>query len=457
MIDQAVKRWCEVTSIRHKKSLGLVLHTSCVNYDLGRLLALAKLPIRWILPEDVWWELRLLQRSRIYGKQAALILERAGRASSRAWHLEQFYIACKSPITPEDVFPGPLLFAFGDLNKLDEFLAHVMPMKGHYVLLNSGWNCGKDHAVVYPIEKARGLNIRKVRPLPGSMAVSPLAALETIECPGTGQRLKGSDFRFTGKNGSNARIYTCGAFPGDYVKIYTQRTMVGAGAKKLEKLTTLRKLMGDMPMALPEKLLTVEEDHVIGYTMMPCRGRPLREYIYNGWEGCDVKAVFRNLVLMLLELHCMHILVNDLSYNNVLVGENGSVSLVDCDSFQVFHFPGGPITQIYRHPDILEERCQDTLREPRHEYFAFAVLVFQCLFYGDPLQQVQRADDDRELSWELMQFPLDVGRRTARANTAIQRLWDSQDEAVKTVFADEFHFRRDNSLGVWIKALGLLS
>ena len=457
MIDQAVKIWYEATSGRLGKPLGLVLHTSCVNYDLGRLQALAQLPIRWILLEDVWWELRLLQQSRIYGRQAALILERAGRMPSGAWHLEQLYRTCKAPITPGSIFSGTLLFAFGDLNKLDEFLAHVIPMKGHHVLLNSGWNCGKDHAVVYPLEKARGLQIRKVRPLTGSKAVLPLSALKRIECAQTSQRLKGSDFHFTGKNGSNARIYTCDAFPREYVKIYNQGTMVGSSAQKLEKLTTLRKLVGNMPLALPEKLLTVENDQIIGYTMMPCRGRPLREYIYNGWDGCDLKAVFRNLVLMLLELHCMHIHVNDLSYNNVLVGEDGSISLVDCDSFQVFHFPGGPITQIYRHPEILEEHCQDTLREPRHEYFAFAVLVFQCLFYGDPLQQVQRAEDDRELSWDYMQFPLDVGRRTARANATIQRLWDRQDEAVKTVFADEFHFRSDNSLGVWIKALGLLS
>ena len=192
--------------------------------------------------------------------------------------------------------------------------------------------------------------------------------------------------------------------------------------------------------------------------MPKCEGSALRDYVLTGWKGHDLELILKRLILLLLELHNLHIIVNDLSGNNILIDDSDHVSIVDCDSFQLLHYPGGAVTEIYRHPEISSQHFRDSLREPRHEYFAFAVLVFQCLFYDIPLRQRQDTAEDIELNWTNASFPLDVitgPEQAKKANPDILRLWEQQPEAIRRIFSDEFLFRGDHSLGAWIRALEL--
>lgn len=467
MIYSAIKQWYYASRTSDRVPIGIVLHTSCVNYPEEELRALKTLPIFWVLPDNVRWELRLLSESRIFGHKAALLLEGAAErrppeswGKAGKWDLEQLYRTCSAPVQPEDLFPGRLIFAFGDLNKLDEFLARVRPITGHFVLINSEWSCVKGYPTVFPLEKAMSGSMRRAKPLSFGMKIPKLSTISGLECQSYRKGptvVTGRDFEPTGKSGSYAQIYTSSRFPNKYVKIYKERTLAGNYARKLYRLATLKNSIGPYPLALPETLLVIGGDQVAGFTMPRCKGRTIRELLRIDWEKRDLGSIFKSLLLLLLELHCLHILVNDLSINNILVDEDDRIYLVDCDSFQVFHYPGGGITPAYRHPEIQAGRCNEILREPRHEYFAFAVLMFMLLFFVEPLQQCQGEDDDRPLEWDCVKFELDLDDAdNGRVNKRMLQAWIDQDPALKKLFADTFHFRSDHSFGAWIRALELL-
>ena len=153
----------------------------------------------------------------------------------------------------------------------------------------------------------------------------------------------------------------------------------------------------------------------------------------------------------------MHIHVNDLSFNNVLIDTKDNVGFVDCDSFQITNYPGGGITKIYQHPEISDAEFSTKLREPRHEYFALAVLLFQCIFGDEPLRQVQFAFDDTELNWNTATFPLQIDDYSNKSNKSIQAIWFKQPRELRKAFFDEFTFRQDISIGSWTRILGIIN
>lgn len=464
MVYEIIKSWYYLQPQEQVGHTALVLHTSSVNYSQEDFLRLSTIPFIWIIPDNVYWELKLLSESKLFGAKASFILSKVMKDVDwrrqkfrKGWDLEQLYKGCSEPVAPSEIFDGTLLFVFGDLGKQDEFIRHHIGLDNHYILLNEGWSCIKGQARVYGLRQIGRLEMRKARPLmPGASMPLPRELTE-INVPDYGMVFSGKDLKATNKYGSNAGIYTCRKFAGQYIKIYKNQDQRGHQKKKLENLQYISRQVKHRNLALPESVLYNGAGHVVGYTMKRCSGQPLRDYLPVGWEGHDLAVIFRRLSLLLLELHTMHIIANDLSFNNIIIGEGDEVSLVDCDSFQVFDYPGGGITEMYRHPEISVDQCQKTLREPRHEYFSFAVVLFQCLFYYEPLWQVQEGEDEYVLNWNNVRFPLDVdGRSQRRANRDILRLWEGQPETVQKMFADEFHFRRNHSIGAWVRALELL-
>ena len=460
MIYEALRQWKLLNPLPGGQRAGLVVHTSWVNFTDDDLEGMRSLGFAWVLPDNVAWELELLCRSRILGDRARRILQwqrQTPGGARQSWDLEQLYRGCRTPAAPKQLPGGPLIFLFGDLNKQDEFLHQARALPSAHILLLSSWNCAAGQALVQPLNQVQGWSFRHSASLEPGRQIPPAEQLPGIYSGTDGALLfPGRALQSTGMGGSYARVFACDRFPGQYLKIYNGRAHAGAQREKLRCLKLLGSRMDTDALALPRELLCTRDREVLGYTMPRCQGRPLRQFVGIGWQGHDLKTVFQNLLLLLLELHCLHVLVNDLSANNVLLDDRDRVSLVDCDSFQVLHLPGGGITETYQHPEISPRHYHDTLREPRHEYFALAVLLYQCLFYADPLQQVQDPDSDRKLSWTSAAFPLDTDGACGRVNASTLEMWNRQSRAVRRTFSAEFHFRGDNSPGAWVRALGLL-
>ena len=462
---KTIVSWYQEHPQRRRKEFALILHTSCVNYEDALLAQMEQLPFRWVLPHSVRCELQLLAQGNIFRPQALRILDRADADEKRMgtwgrWDLEQLYQEASD--RPEERYQGILIFWFGDLHKQDEFLWNVRSLPNrHQILLLDGWDCSQRCGGVCSVNGVREASYRRCQALSKGIPTGPVETL--VLCDEDGNRFSGRELSALGLSGTHAAVYACGRYPGKLVKIYKERAFSGNQLRKLERLRLLRKAAGaelDLlaHLALPENLLRTPQGDVVGYVMRRCSGRPIKDYRVIGWNGHDQARILRQLLSLLVHLHTMRVLVNDLSFNNVLVDDEDRVSLVDCDSFQVFHFPGGGVTELFRHPQLLPGCASHQLKEPRHEYFSLAVLLFQFLFCADPLRPMPDSDGT-ELNWNNGMFPLALHGKLPggpEVNESVLREWMRCPESLRKLFCDEFHFQEDHSFGAWIDALGLL-
>ena len=210
-------------------------------------------------------------------------------------------------------------------------------------------------------------------------------------------------------------------------------------------------------MTVPFAVVSSAIGTVIGYAMRRAYGITLRELMHSGWREYradgrvvdhNVDTIFFRLTLLLIELHCSGFIVNDLSYNNVIVGADDQVYLVDCDSFQLGTYPGGMMTRYYRHPGI-QGNPYARLREPIHEYFAYAVLLQQCYMGLD--NPLGRTEDCSDPSWG--DIPFDPNRNYSADTLAS---WNAPGAfRYREGMLSEFTFQKNLSFGAWLRILEL--
>ena len=117
-----------------------------------------------------------------------------------------------------------------------------------------------------------------------------------------------------------------------------------------------------------------------------------QEYQYRAKIGVKIAEAFR-------QLHTIHVRIGDVNHQNILVSDDGSVMLIDCDSFQIPHPSGGqPYPCVvgsveYTAPEIEDFRRQ--FRSQDSDNFALAVLLYQLLGDGShPYQGIDDPSDD---------------------------------------------------------------
>jgi len=80
-----------------------------------------------------------------------------------------------------------------------------------------------------------------------------------------------------------------------------------------------------------------------------------------------------------------HVLA-DVNHSNAVVAQNGTVMLIDCDSFQIVSsnrlFLCAVGVPTHTPPELCGQDFTSTRRTPNHDAFGLAVLVFQLLFIG---------------------------------------------------------------------------
>ena len=117
-----------------------------------------------------------------------------------------------------------------------------------------------------------------------------------------------------------------------------------------------------------------------------------QEYEYRATLGVNIAEAFR-------WLHAIHVRIGDVNPSNILVGDDGSVTVIDCDSFQI---PGPPGHQPYPctvgSPEYTAAEIDDFRRQFRSQdsdNFALAVLLYQLLGNGShPYQGIDASATD---------------------------------------------------------------
>ena len=115
-------------------------------------------------------------------------------------------------------------------------------------------------------------------------------------------------------------------------------------------------------------------------------------------------------------IHKNGIVIGDVNENNIFVGQNGSVKILDCDSFQI-SFNGKQHICEVGSPDFTPPELQGTLsfrdipRTTNHDNFGLAIIIFRLLFFGlHPFDGVYVGKDDMHLEKAIFEYRYAHGR-----------------------------------------------
>jgi DNA-binding helix-hairpin-helix protein with protein kinase domain len=194
--------------------------------------------------------------------------------------------------------------------------------------------------------------------------------------------------------GGEGTVFAVHGRPGQVAKVYTTppgRTKV----RKLEAMTLAAnpELLGIA--AWPSGLLGDRTGNVLGFVMPRVSAKQDIHELYSpksrseAFPDADfrfVVGVAANVARAFGTLHREGHVVGDVNHGNVLVGPDGTVMLIDCDSFQVRDGPevfccdvGAPL---FTPPELQGYGFRGLLRTENHDRFGLAVLLFHLLYLG---------------------------------------------------------------------------
>ncbi|HEX8361967.1 MAG TPA: TonB family protein [Longimicrobium sp.] len=197
--------------------------------------------------------------------------------------------------------------------------------------------------------------------------------------------------------GGEARVF---ALPGDaerVAKIY--RHPSPERARKIARMIAHPPLLGPDPegavrLAWPQEGVVDEEGRPVGFLMPRAEGPRIFEF-YNPVTRRAQAPLFHygllhragtNLAAAFAALHARGYLVGDVNESNILVAPEGSVTLVDTDSFQVPDaagvFRSGVGRPEFTPPELQGMAFAAVDRTAAHDRFGLGVLLFLLLMEG---------------------------------------------------------------------------
>jgi DNA-binding helix-hairpin-helix protein with protein kinase domain len=96
----------------------------------------------------------------------------------------------------------------------------------------------------------------------------------------------------------------------------------------------------------------------------------------------SLTATAAHLASAVADFHDAGLIIGDLSAANVLVLNDGSVRIIDCDSVQVGNYPCDVGLPEMLAPELQGQTLSQTLRKPTADIFTLAILIHQILGLG---------------------------------------------------------------------------
>ncbi len=175
-----------------------------------------------------------------------------------------------------------------------------------------------------------------------------------------------------------------------------------------------------------------------------------------------------NLARAFARIHEQGHVIGDVNHGSVMVAKDGTVKLVDCDSFQIF-FGGRRLLctvgmPTHTPPELQGKPLGSIVRTPNHDAFGLAVLIFQLLFIGRHpfagtfLGQGEPALEKAIEAFRFAYGPGAIGRqmRQPPATPSIETSTPAIAALFERAFSREGYERANRpSAREWVDALGL--
>jgi DNA-binding helix-hairpin-helix protein with protein kinase domain len=254
--------------------------------------------------------------------------------------------------------------------------------------------------------------------------------------------------------GGEGAVHQLANRPGILVKLYFKDRLANDTElpAKIHAMTALP-LRDDPRFAWPRMTVHDDAGRFIGLAMRQvegvsfqtfCQPRLVQQRLPR-WDRRKTVQVAMGFVELIQTLHRYQVLVGDINPANFLfVPDTGAVSCLDCDSYQIRSSTG-----IYRcrvavpefQPPELQQGFSDVTRNPEHEKFSVAVLLFKVLMLG--LHPYSHRDGGHPIeNLQKGKTPFDPGSgRTDRVcflDGNWRFMWSHLPFAIKTLFIRSF-------------------
>ncbi|WP_019499945.1 hypothetical protein [Pseudanabaena sp. PCC 6802] len=229
-----------------------------------------------------------------------------------------------------------------------------------------------------------------------------------------GKRIKLSPNRAIGKGGE-AEVFDMGG--NKALKVFKQpdcpdyQGLPAEQQAARDRLVTHQTKLRSFPSHLPERAIAPEQlatdkqgKNIIGYTMPLLKGAtPLLQYSNRNFRTASgianetVMSIFQDLHDTVSKLHAVKVTIGDFNDLNVLVLRDRAY-LIDVDSFQYDRFLCQMFTSRFVDPLLCDPaESRPVLQEaynPDSDWYAFTVMLMQCLLFVDPYGGVYKPKDD---------------------------------------------------------------
>jgi DNA-binding helix-hairpin-helix protein with protein kinase domain len=196
-----------------------------------------------------------------------------------------------------------------------------------------------------------------------------------------------------GKGGEGS-VFPVRNSPDLVAKIYS-KPPTPTKVEKLQAMTRVRSPAILRVAAWPVDLLEDEKRVVRGFLMPKVTSREDVHELYTpksrrrAFPEADFRFVVRaaaNMARAFAVVHAEGHVLGDVNHGNALVGGDGTVMLIDCDSFQIRS--GGKVftcdvgVPLFTPPELQGRVFRGLRRMSNHDGFGLAVLIFHLLFLG---------------------------------------------------------------------------
>lgn len=188
---------------------------------------------------------------------------------------------------------------------------------------------------------------------------------------------------------------------------YTGQPHEQQGAR--ERIAIHQEKLPAFPKGLPERVVTPVElatdrlgKRIVGYTMPIVRNAEVllryadRGFRQGGVPTDTVVQIFRDLHQTVGGIHRGGVVIGDFNDLNVLV-RGSEAFVIDADSFQFGRFPCRLYTAKFVDPLLCNPRASApelvAPHSPTSDWYAFAVMLMECLLFVDPYGGVYRPKD----------------------------------------------------------------
>jgi DNA-binding helix-hairpin-helix protein with protein kinase domain len=201
--------------------------------------------------------------------------------------------------------------------------------------------------------------------------------------------------RQVGRRGGEGSVFEALSHPGFAVKLYHEK-VTDDKAAKVHHLAQLARANPNLLKfaAWPTALVWKGGSEPSGFLMPLVRGKEIHqlfgpsqrlvEFPSANWDF--LVHVARNCAAVFDSVHSLGAVIGDVNEGNILVGGDGTVRLIDCDSYQVAN--NGQIwtcdvgIPLWTPPELQGVNFRGLRRLPNHDLFGLAVMIFKLLFMG---------------------------------------------------------------------------